>query len=60
MGVIVTSVGGQGAHGTTSGPVAEDVLDQEVVRGVLDSDALVLVADFNIVDTKRTLADLNT
>lgn len=50
---MVTSAGGERSHGTTTGPVAEDILDQEVVRGVLDGNTLVLVADFNIVDTKK-------
>lgn len=50
---MVTSVGGEGSHSTTARPVAEDILDQEVVRGVFDGDTLVLVADFNIVDTKK-------
>jgi hypothetical protein len=50
---VCTSIGGERAHGTTARPVAEDILDQEVVRRVLDCDTLVLVADFNIVDTKE-------
>lgn len=48
--IVLTSVSAKGSHGTAARPVAEDVLDQNVVGGALDGHTLVLVADFDIVD----------
>lgn len=43
-------VGTEGAEGGTAGPVAVDVLDEDVLAGGLDGDALVLVGNHDVVD----------
>lgn len=55
-----TSAGAQRSHGAASGPVAVDLLNQDVVRGTLHGNTLVLVADLNIVDPDVGAPDINT
>lgn len=49
----------QRAESTAARPVAVDVLDQDVVGGRLDGNALVLVGDHDIVDPDVVTPDVN-
>lgn len=58
--MVYVGICGERAHGATARPIAEDILDKQMVRRVLDSDALVLVADFNVMDVNVGSPDVNT
>ncbi len=50
----------EGSNGTSSAPVAVDVLDQVVTRWVLDGHAFVLVCNFDVVDVVVGSRDVNS
>lgn len=54
-----TNISSQRAHRATTAPVAVDLLDQEMVRGVLDRHTFVLVGDLDVVDPDVGAPDID-
>lgn len=48
--IILTNTRAERSHGATTGPVAVDLLNENVIGRALDSNTLVLVGDLDIVN----------
>ncbi|KAI6760014.1 hypothetical protein HG531_013587 [Fusarium graminearum] len=60
LDVVDVGVSCKRAHSATARPIAEDILNQQMVGGILYSDTLVFVADFDVVDMDIGSPDVNT